>query len=140
MALKSITTEELQKELARRERGAAKLQAKRERLLKQLEALDKELASLGLEPGERPRRRTSTRGGGRAGGTRRRARNPISLPDAIAAAMEVRAVVTPAEAAQLVKSNGYKTNAKNFNMMVSNALAKDKRFKRLARGQYERIA
>ena len=71
---------------------------------------------------------------------RRRARNDISLGDALAGAMEVRAVVSPAEAAELVRSNGYKTNARNFAMMVSNTLAKDKRFKRISRGQYERVA
>jgi len=62
------------------------------------------------------------------------------LADAIAAAVEVRAQITPAEAAELVRSNGYVTNASKFTMTVANALAKDKRFRRLARGVYERIA
>ena len=63
----------------------------------------------------------------------------MSLPEALVQACEVGAVVSPSEAAQLVQANGFKTTSKNFNMMVSNALAKDKRFKRIGRGQYERI-
>ncbi len=59
--------------------------------------------------------------------------------DAIVAAMEVGAVVSPKEAAELVLTNGFQTTSKNFNMMVSNALAKDKRSKRQGPGQYERI-
>jgi hypothetical protein len=133
MNLKNITTADLSAELARRERSLGKLRKKRDRLLKDLAAIDAELAVLGAAiAGSR----------GTAGGApkRRRARNDISLGDALAAAMEVRAVVSPSEAAELVKRNGYKTNARNFAMMVSNTLAKDKRFKRISRGQYERVA
>ena len=53
--------------------------------------------------------------------------------------MDVRAVVSPKEAGALVLSNGYNTTSKTFNMMVSNALATDTRFKRIGRGQYERV-
>jgi len=54
-------------------------------------------------------------------------------------AVEPRATVTPAEAAQLVRSNGYQSTAKNFGMVVANALAKDARFARRGRGHYERV-
>ena len=132
MALNSLTTAELKKELARRKKDARQLQDRRTRLLKQLAEIDEKLAFLD----------TGEIAGARKGRTapRRRARNDIRLPDAIAAAMEVRAVVTPKEAAELVRANGFKTTSKNFNMMVSNALAKDKRFKRIGRGQYERVS
>jgi len=133
MALKGLSTAELQKELKRREKGASKLLARRAKLLEDIQALDEEIESLtGGNPGANPRRRAGYTG-------RKRARNDISLPDAIAKAMDVRAVVSPKEAASLVRNNGFKTTSKNFNMMVSNALAKDKRFKRVGRGQYERI-
>jgi len=69
-----------------------------------------------------------------------RSRNEITLSDAMAMAVEVRATVTPTEVANLVQANGYRSTSKNFAMMVANALAKDKRFRRLSRGQYERIA
>jgi hypothetical protein len=70
---------------------------------------------------------------------RQRARNSVSLADALAMAVEPRATVSPAEAAELVLSNGYQSTAKNFGMVVANALAKDVRFARRARGQYERL-
>jgi hypothetical protein len=141
--LKNLSTAELQRELDRRERGADKLLAKREKLMAQVEEIDAELAALGsMATGGSSRKGRRGRPARSATSTpkRRRAKNDISLPDAIAAAMDVRAVVSPQEAARLVKANGFKTTSKNFNMMVSNALAKDKRFKRLSRGQYERIA
>lgn len=132
MALTKMSTAELEAELARREKDQSKLVRRREKLLKEIAAIEKDLAFLGGGTGKGRRR-------GQSSGTgRRRAKNDISLPDAIAKAMEVRAVVSPKEAAELVQKNGYKTTSDNFNMMVSNALAKDPRFKRLGRGQYER--
>ncbi len=138
MALKSLSTAELLKELDRREKGAGKLEAKRAKLLNELAQLDAQLAQLGVTPGRAPK------GAGAAAasapnGKRTRARNAVNLPDAIAMAMEIGAVVSPAEASDLVLSNGFKTTSQRFNMMVSNALAKDSRFKRLSRGQYERV-
>ena len=64
----------------------------------------------------------------------------MTLGDALAHSMDIRAQVSPAEASQLVVANGYKTTSKHFNMMVSNTLAKDPRFKRVSRGQYERVS
>jgi hypothetical protein len=55
-------------------------------------------------------------------------------------AVEVRATITPTEAAQLVLANGYRSTSKNFGMMVANALAKDARFRRVSRGIYERVS
>ncbi len=132
MALTKITTAELQQELARREKSVSKLESRRDKLRQELTQVENEIAAL----------RGGKRGPGRPAGAptvRRRAKNAVSLPDAIAAAMEVGAIVSPKEASELVRSNGYKTTSANFNMMVSNALAKDKRFKRLGRGQYERM-
>ena len=130
MALKTLTTADLEAELKRRKRGDAKLEKRRAKLLAELEIVERELAFLGGK---------STRRGRVARSPRTRARNEVSLPDAIAMAMEVRAVVSPKEAAELVLKNGFKTTSKNFGMMVSNALSKDVRFKRIGRGQYERV-
>lgn len=140
MALKTLSTADLQRELERRQRGASKLEVRRAKLVAEIDQIDVELATLGVFAGSRP----ATRGGKRgpvpgSGGKRRRARNDISLPEAIVQACEVGAIVSPAEAAELVLANGFKTTSARFNMMVSNALAKDKRFKRVGRGQYERI-
>ncbi|HTE06512.1 MAG TPA: hypothetical protein VK824_09970 [Planctomycetota bacterium] len=83
----------------------------------------------------------SAAGSGRAPGVSRapRGTSALSLKDAIAQAIEPRALVTPAEAAELVRKNGYASSAKNFGMLVANTLAKDARFRRVGRGSYERI-
>jgi hypothetical protein len=142
MALDRISTSELQAELRRRESDASRLQATRDKLYKQLEEVDRELHALGVSGGRSPAARRTGRPGRKPGGRPaggKRAKNSLSLPDAVADAMEVGAVISPREAADLVLANGYKSTAKNFNMLVSNALAKDGRFKRLGRGQYERV-
>jgi hypothetical protein len=136
MALKSLSTAELLRELARRDKSAAKLEAQRDKLLEELEQINAQLAIYGVAA-LRGSVRSSTPAA--AGGKRTRARNAVSLPDAITMAMEIGAVVSPNEASDLLISNGFKTTSQRFNMMVSNALAKDKRFKRISRGQYERI-
>ena len=133
MKLNNISTAELNAEIARREKVRPKLEARRKVLLSELAEIDAELGGGSSRRGNKPGPKPGSTG-------RRRAKNDISLGDALAQAMEVRAVVSPAEAADYVKKNGYKTTSKNFNMMVSNALAKDPRFKRLSRGQYERTA
>jgi len=137
MAITNLSTADLRRELDRRERGADKLLAKRDKLAKEIADVEAELAKLGAKTGRQGKRGRPTRS--TSAGPRRRAKNDVTLPDAIAQAMEVRAVISPKEAAQLVKKNGFQTNSKNFNMMISNALAKDARFKRVGRGQYERV-
>ena len=46
----------------------------------------------------------------------------------------------PGSARGVLTRTGYASGARTFGMMVATALAKDGRFKRLSRGQYERIA
>jgi len=136
--------------LARRERGARQLINRRDKLQRRLDTILGELQDLGHDaatamrgrgrrgrPPGRGRGRPAGRSPGRAG---KRARNKVSLPEAIAASVKTGATVTPAEAAQKVKAKGFKTTSANFGMMVSNALSKDKRFKRLERGKYQRVA
>ena len=154
-SISQLTTDEILAELDRRERRTRQLLSRQEVLRAELSGLEQQLADIGdslpeLEAAARalPASRASRAGAEAAEPaaprTRRRsgprARNALSLADAIAAAVEVRAQITPAEAAELVRSNGYVTNASKFTMTVANALAKDTRFRRLARGVYERIA
>jgi hypothetical protein len=147
MALKSVTTAELRRELARREKGATRLQARRDKLAKKLASLEAELSSLGLSsgggrPGRKPGRRAGAArkaGPRRGAGRRKRARNSVSLPETICKVVKVGATVSPAEVAASVRKTGYKSTAAHFGMMVSNALSKDARFKRLSRGQYQRV-
>ena len=139
--LASISTELLRRELERRRRGVESLLARRDSLRTEIAELDAKIRELSDEP---PR---AARGRGRGQGGRRSARlalprpkNAISLPDAIALEVEVGQEITPAEAAKRVLASGYQTTAKTFTMVVANALSKDKRFKRLGRGKYERAS
>jgi len=136
-ALRSVSTSALRRELERREQGARRLLQRRQALAGTLAALDAELSALGLLRAtavvpRQPARRA-------AGGGRRRAHNATSLPEVIAKVVRVGATVSPADVATRVKSAGYKSTAAHFGMMVSNALAKDARFRRVSRGQYERV-
>lgn len=143
MTLRSLRTTDLRKELARRERGARKLRRTRDKLAKALSRLETELDALG-GAGRSPRRGSRMmRGQGRrpakAGPRRRRARNKLTLADALAAAVRAGTVVSPADAAKRVEASGYKSASKTFGIQVATTLAKDKRFKRKGRGQYERV-
>ncbi len=151
LTLTQLTTDEIIAELDRRDRRSHHLVARQEKLRAELAEVDRQIADIGeslpalvaaasqAEPDARP-----GRGGRRAAAPRRsrgqRAKNTVSLGDAIAQAVEVRAVITPAEAADLVRRNGYVSTAGNFQMTVANTLAKDGRFRRVSRGVYERVA
>lgn len=137
MALKSLSTTVLRRELDRRMRGAKTLAARRDKLARRLAALESELAGLGGAVPYTGKRR------GRPPGRkshRKLPKNKQSLGDALAAAVRVGSVVSPAEAAKRVKASGYKSTAKSFGILVAVRLAGDKRFKRKGRGQYKRVA
>jgi hypothetical protein len=131
MSLRSFSTSELRHEIERREKGATRLSRKREKLARQLAALEAEMAGLGVVPG--PRR---GRPPGRPAG---RARNESSLLDVIVKVVKAGSTVSPADVASRVRKAGYKSTSAHFGMMVSNALSKDKRFKRVSRGQYQKL-
>ncbi|HTE06514.1 MAG TPA: hypothetical protein VK824_09980 [Planctomycetota bacterium] len=152
MALKSLSTRELRRELERRESGARKLQAQHSELAKRLAALEGELSDLGIDAaparrGRKPGRpKGSGRGPGRPKGSKnkvkgkggKRPKNDMTLPEAILKGVSVGTTVSPAQAAVAAKKAGYKSSSANFGMIVANALAKDSRFKKLGRGQYQR--
>ena len=129
MTLNTISTADLTAELARRQKGAAKLEERRAKLLAELTGIENELRGLGMLDGKPTRAR----------GKDTRPKNAVSLPAALADAAEVGAVLTPAEAAELVIANGYVTAGKRFGVQVATALAKHEGFKRVGRGQYERV-
>ena len=142
-SLEKLSTDEIIAELDRRERRMRQLRARQASLQAELTEIDGQLAEVGRRlaaglpaveeaPAAEPAQRAPRRSGPRA-------RNEVSLADAIAQAVEIRARITPAEAAELVRSNGYVTNARNFAMTVATALSKDARFRRIERGVYERV-
>jgi septal ring factor EnvC (AmiA/AmiB activator) len=157
MALRSHSTAALRKELARREKGASKLQKKHGKLAKALAKLESELAGLGgiiivsgkrrgRPPGSKNKKRRGKRLGRPPGSKNKKRRgrppgskNKQSLGDALAAAVRPGTVVSPAEAMSKVKAAGYKSAAKQFGIVVAMRLRDDKRFKRKGRGQYLRV-
>lgn len=120
------STEDLQRELQRRQRSASRLISKREKLAAQLAELDAELASLGLDAGH----------GVTARGTvRRRPRNDSSLADALLEQLQGKEM-SVTEVAESVVAAGYKTSSANFRTIVNQTLLKDSRFKKVSRGRY----
>ncbi len=180
MALRNMSIRQIRKELARREKGAAKLVKKRDKLQSQLADLVADLADLGVEgaagtggggkrrgrpPGSKNKVKPGRKPGPKAKGGRKgkaklgrpkgsknrkpgapkgkrakRAKNSMSLVEAVLKSVSVGSKTSPAEAAEGAKKVGYKSNSPNFGMMTANTLAKDKRFKRLERGMYQRVA
>lgn len=152
-SLGQLTTDEILAELDRRERRIRQLEERSTRLREQLAELDRQIADVGAQlpvlesavadsarggNGPQPDR---GRGAARRADARRtpRAKNEVSLGDALALAVEVRAQVTVAEAVDLVLRNGYTSNSKRFAMSVATTLGKDPRFRRVERGVYERV-
>jgi hypothetical protein len=150
MALQSLSTRELRRELDRRESGVKKLQSQRAALAGRLAEIDAELAEFGIvgaagrrgsRGGRKGKAGRATGGSSKATGKgtgRKRAKNAMTLPEAILKHVAVGVTVSPAQAAVAAKKAGYKSSSSNFGMIVANALSKDRRFKKLGRGQYQR--
>ena len=144
-SLRKLSVAQLRRELARREAGASRIATRRDKLARKLAALDAALADLGMNGAPRrgrpPGRKPGRRGPGRPKGSKnkrriKRAKNKMSLLDAIVSGVRKGATVSPAQAAVAAKKVGYKSNSPHFGMMVANALGKSPMFKRLGRGKY----
>ncbi|MGP1273280.1 MAG: hypothetical protein ACTS22_08090 [Phycisphaerales bacterium] len=122
-ALGTVSSEALQAELARRRREASALQRKRDRLLGQLQDVERQLRDAGLATGG-------------AGGGRRRPRNSSSLVDAMHAVL-TGAEMSVTQLADAVQAAGYITTSPNFRTIVNQTLINNKnKFKRVSRGVY----
>lgn len=111
-----------------RRRVIVRLVTKREKLQKKIGAVDARITQLG-GPGHDNGRRTRSR---------RRARNSMSLIDAIARVLSKAA--TPVRVGEIeakVLASGYRSTSANFKGIVNQALIKDRRFKSAGRGIYE---
>jgi hypothetical protein len=144
-SLKNLTVAELRRELDRREKGGDKLRAQHSKLASRLAEIEAELSELGVDVparrGRKPGRMPGRRGPGRPKGSRnssagKRAKNSMSLLEAIVSGVRVGSTVSPSEAADAAAKSGYKSSSPNFGMMVANQLAKAPMFKRTGRGQY----
>ncbi len=128
--LARLSIAELRAELAQRERHVKQLQGRRDRLLDQLAALDKEMATAdGKHAAVRTRRQ-------RPGQVGRRHRNKMNLVDALRKVLANKTMLV-SEATEAVQRAGYKTSSANFRTIVNQSLlANRKVFRKVARGQY----
>jgi HD superfamily phosphodiesterase len=130
-SLSTLSTEEIEKELKRREREMSRklktLERKREKLLAQLDEIDQQIAEYATELGVSARTKNGRRG--------RRPRNEASLADSLNKLLKNKSM-SVTEAAQAVQEAGYKTTSPNFRTIVNQTLITDDRFKRTGRGRY----
>lgn len=123
-SLRTYSSAQLQKELARRQDKLRDLQREHQKIIASAQNLQAQIERLGGA------------GVAVAGvGLRKRPRNAMSLRDALVTALKGK-TLTVEQAADAVRKAGYKSNAANFRIMVNLALIKDNRIKRVARGQY----
>ena len=123
--LAALSVADLHREIARRERGSKALLRKRARVAAKLDALDAQIAAMGLKEG-----------GGRSGASGgKRPKNAMSLVEALAKALQGKTMGV-GEAAKAVQKAGYRSSAKNFRVVVNIALINSGKFKRVERGQY----
>ncbi len=126
--LSTIAIAVLQQEIQRRQKTLPKLIAQRD-------ALNREIAELqGLaapvSPGKAPQAVAPRKA------RRRRAKNKISLADALAQFAKGKAKVSVGQAMEGVLSAGYKSKSKAFRHGVNKTLLQDKRFKSVGRGEF----
>lgn len=139
ITFKRIATNDLLAEIERRRKLVPRLRRQRDKLAARLERLDAQLA--GLDRLEANGRRGPGRPPGSAAAAprrRRRARNKASLSDVLvdvvgSSPMRVTDIM------QAAQKLGYRSSSKQFRNIVNQRLTKDKRFKRVGRGQYVRV-
>jgi hypothetical protein len=117
--LSTISADALRAELNRRQHGVRRLEKQYDRTLAKLNRLKQQIDAQG----------------GNSGGRGRRARNNVSLVEALAQVLKGKTLGVP-EAADAVLASGYSSNAANFRLIVNQALIKSDRFKKVSRGQY----
>ncbi len=126
-SLASLSPKAIRRELARRQSKFAGLERRHRALSRRLAAIEAKIRSAGGEVG-------SARAA-RAGGRRRRARNEMSLGEALRAVLKGKKLGVQ-QAADAVLKSGFKTHSKNFRTMVAIQLCKTKGIKRVERGVY----
>lgn len=123
--LEGLSLVELQAELGRRQRMTNTLLKRRERLLKELDAVNIEITKMG-----------AAARGGAASGRRLRARNAVSLVEAIRQVLDGKTMGVN-EIADAVQQAGYISTSPAFRTIVNQTLINNSsKFKRISRGQY----
>ena len=128
-ALSGISIASLQAEIQRRQSAAAGLLRKRDRIARQIAAVEAKLQAAGMAVETAPTRRAARGGGGR------RPRNEMTLVEALAKVLNGKTMGV-SEVADAVQAAGYKTSSPAFKTIVNITLIKYGRFKKVSRGQY----
>jgi hypothetical protein len=129
-SLAKVSAEELKKEIGRRQRKLPALIAARDELNCRIAELETLVGAAPAAVARKRRRR------------RKRARRMVkparkgSLTSVLEKAFGRKGKLTVAEAAKAAVAAGYRSKSKDFGNIVSMALAKDKRFRRVRRGLY----
>ena len=120
----------LRREIARREKQVRSLRAKRDTIARKVTELDAQIADLAGGA------RSGTFVGRATGGGRGPARRGVGLKSMLIKMLGRKKQLTVGEAMEAVVAAGYKTSSKNFRLIVNQTLAKDPRFRQVARGTY----
>ena len=127
--LSAMSIADLRQEIERRQKLLPKLTVQRD-------ALNREIAELqGLATPE-ARKAAKPESAPKKTRRRRRAKNKVGLADALAAFVKGKKKVAIGEAMEGVLATGYKTKSRDFRGVVNNMLLSDKRFKKVARGEF----
>lgn len=119
--LSKLSYTEIQRELRRRERRVGALDKKRQKYLDKASAIEAQIREMG--------------GVVHGGSGRKRAKNDSNLVDALVKVLTNK-TMSVTGVSKAVQEAGYVTTSPNFRTIVNQALIRDKRFKRVDRGQY----
>jgi len=140
--LSSLTTAELRAELERRQSDLGELRRQRDQLAQQLATLDRRIQAI-----ERPGSQGAELSARRAADAdllpvphRWESFETLPLPEAIARLMAIGDVTSPQEMTDALLAKAYGTRTKSLRTRVTQVLASEARFRRVARGRYERTA
>ena len=126
ISLEKISTKEILAEITRRKKERTTLLREKTALTRRLKAIDAELGAMGKKKSaRRPAKKNQ-----------KRARNVMTLPEAMLKVMSEDKAMSVPEIASAASKAGYKSTSKTFHTIIYQTLARDKRFKKTDRGQY----
>lgn len=133
--LSTLSVNDLQKELARRQGNVGALERRRAKLQRELAEVEAKIAANGGAVG-----RGGSRGGWKkaASGGGKRPKNTVQLLDALKDLLKGK-TMSVTEASEAVQKAGYQTTSANFRTIVNQTLINNMKkggFKRVGRGQY----
>ncbi len=120
--LQTMSVSELHREISKRTRRVGGLMKRRDRLLSKIATIESQIREHGGHP------RTGL-------GIRRRAKNEMTLVDALAKVLDGQ-TMSVTKVSSAVQDAGYKTTSPSFRTIVNQTLINSGKFKRVSRGQY----